>query len=81
MILSKTDEVLGCHLMQIEFKAGESPLLGGETKHICSFPTDELLQGMVRLYHGSDRLKACCRGVPGRGRGGRGRGRGSSRGR
>lgn len=80
-ILSKTDEVLGCHLMQVEFKAGESPLPGGETKYVCSFPSDELLQGMVRLYHGSDRLKASGRGGRGRGRGGRGRGRGSGRGR
>jgi DNA topoisomerase-3 len=77
-ILDHTDPVLGCHLIKVEFKAGESPLPGGETKHVCSFPTDDVLQGMVRLYHGSERLKAQGRGGRGggRGRGGRGRGRG-----
>lgn len=79
-ILDKTDEVLGCHLIRVEFRPNESPLPGGETKYICSFPSDDTLQGMVRLYHGSERLKAQGRGGRGRGRGrgkgGRGRGRG-----
>ena len=74
-ILDKTDEVLGCHLIRVEFKSGESPLSGGETNYVCSFPTDDVLQGMVRLYHGSERLKAP-QGRGGRGRGGKGRGRG-----
>jgi DNA topoisomerase III len=77
-VLNKKDEVLGCHLMQIKFKDGDSPIAGG-TKHECCFPTDELLQGLVRVHHGSDRLKASPRGGRGRGRGrgsgGRGRGR------
>jgi len=68
-IMNKTDEVLGCHYMKIDFKAGESPLTGGETKHKCCYPVDEMIQSISRVYHGSERLKAS-------GRGGRGRGRG-----
>jgi DNA topoisomerase-3 len=78
-VLDRRDEVLGIHLMQTEFKANESPLPDGAAKHISCFPIDELLQGMVRVFHGSDRLKASGRGRGGRGRGGRGRGRGGGR--
>ena len=80
-VLDKRDEVLGVRLMQIEFKDGESPLTNGAKKYICCFANDEMLQGMVRVYHGSDRLKATGRGGRGRGRGGRGRGRGGKGGR
>ena len=73
-VLSRTDDVLPCRLIQVEFKEGESPREDGKLKHTCCFANDELLQGMVRVHYGSDRLKAT-----GRGRGGRG-GRGSSRG-
>mmetsp|Transcript_23723 Transcript_23723/g.35898 ORF Transcript_23723/g.35898 Transcript_23723/m.35898 type:complete len:1111 (-) Transcript_23723:56-3388(-) len=81
-VMNKADDVLGCHYMKIDFKAGESPLEGGELHHECCYPTDEIMQGVSRVYHGSDRLKATGRG---RGRGGRGRdgrgGRGRGRGR
>jgi DNA topoisomerase-3 len=79
-ILNRKDDVLGCHYMKIEFKAGESPLESGETMYTCCFPTDQLLQNNVRVYHGSDRLKASGRGGRGRGRG-RGRGGRGGRGR
>ena len=36
-ILNEKDEVLGCRKMKVEFKAGESPLTGGETKYSCFF--------------------------------------------
>ena len=83
-ILDKKDEILGCHLIAIEFKAGESPLEGGKTKYNSCFPSDEVLQGLVRVHHGSEQLKASGRGRGGRGgrgrgRGGRGRGRGRGR--
>jgi len=80
-VLDKKDEVLGVRLMQIEFKANESPLPDKSQKYTCCFPSDELLQGMVRVYHGSDRLKAAKRGGGrgGRGRGGRRGGRGGGR--
>jgi hypothetical protein len=45
--LDERDDVLGCHKMKIEFKAGEqSPLFegGGETTHICFYPLDQSLQ-------------------------------------
>lgn len=75
-ILNEKDEILGCHKMKIEFKAGLSPMDGGEIKHSCFFPTDPILQGSSRVFHGSERTMAS-----GRGRGGRGRGRGGGRGR
>lgn len=74
-ILDERDEVLGCHKMKVEFKAGESPLEGGETKHICCFPIDQILQEQSRVFHGSERTKASGRGRGRGGRGGRGRGR------
>jgi len=77
-VMNKTDDVLGCHYMKIDFKAGESPLEGGELRHECCYPTDEIMQNVSRVYHGSDRLKASGRG---RGRGGRGRGGRGGRGR
>jgi len=81
-ILDKRDEVAGVRLMQIEFKEGESPLPDGAKKYVCCFANDEILQSMVRVYHGSERLKGIGRGGGhGRGkRGGRGRGRGGGRG-
>ena len=77
-ILDRKDDVIDCHLMQIEFKDGESPLEDGKTKYVSCFPSDELLSEMSRVFHGSERLKASGRGGRGRGRGrgGRGRGRG-----
>jgi DNA topoisomerase-3 len=75
-VLNEKDEVLGCHKMKIEFKAGQSPLDGGETNYSCYFPMDPILQGSSRVYHGSERTKASGRGGRGRGRGGRERGRG-----
>jgi len=75
-VLDNRDDVLGCHLMRVQFKDGESPP-GAEDKYESCFPTDEILQGLARVYHGSERLKAAPRGGRGRGRGGRGgRGRG-----
>ena len=77
VVMDRVDEVTGCHLMKIEWKEGASPLPDGSTKHICNFCTDPIIQGKVRVYHGSERLKASGRGGRGRGRGGgRGRGRG-----
>lgn len=68
------------HLMSIEFKDGESPI-DGKKKHISCFASDEVLQGLVRVHHGDERLKASSGGRGGgRGRGGRGRGRGGGRG-
>lgn len=67
-------EILKCHLMRITFKPGESPLEDGSDKYICCFPEDEMMQKLIRVFHGSDRLKA--QGGRGRGGGGRGRGRG-----
>ena len=75
-ILDKQDNVTGCRLMKIHFTTADTPLDGGVTKLISCFPTDELLQNMVRVYHGTERLAA----KGGRGRG-RGRGRGEDRGR
>jgi DNA topoisomerase III len=71
-VLDRRDEVFNVHMMKIEFKPGQSPLPSGDTKHICSFANDAVLQGLVRVFHGSDRLKAGARGGRGRGRGGRG---------
>lgn len=74
-ILNEKDDVLGCHKMKVEFKAGESPLEGGETKYTCFYPTDATLQGSSRVFHGSERTASSGRGRGrGRGRGGRGRG-------
>jgi DNA topoisomerase III len=78
-VMKKTDEILGCHYMNIEFKSGETPLEGGATNHKCCFPTDELMQNISRVFHGSERNKAPSRGGRGRGSGGRGRGRGGRR--
>jgi DNA topoisomerase III len=77
IVLDQKDDVLGCHMMKVLFKEGESPLPDGATKYICSYATDPLLQGSSRVHHGSERLKK----AQGRG-GGRGRGRsgGGSRG-
>ena len=78
-VLDKRDEVLGCHMMRIKFKDGETPT-GAESKYESCFPMDAIMQGLVRVHHGSDRLKATPRGGRGRGRGGRGgRGRGGRR--
>jgi DNA topoisomerase-3 len=79
-VLDTKDEVLGCRMMSIEFKEGESPLEGGKKKYTSCFANDEILQGLVRIHHGDERMKASSRGGRGRGRGGgrggRGRGRG-----
>ena len=74
-VLEKKDEVLGCRMMSIEFKEGESPLEGGKKKYTSCFANDEMLQGLVRIHHGDERMKASSRGGRGRGRG-RGGGRG-----
>lgn len=76
-ILDKKDEVFECHMMVIEFKPGESPI-EGKSKYTSCFANDEILQGLVRVHHGDDKLKSSShgRGRCGRGRGGRGRGRG-----
>lgn len=73
-ILSRRDEILKCHLLSIEFKEGQSPI-EGKKKYISCFAIDEILQGLVRVHHGDERLKASSGG-----RGGRGRGRGGGRG-
>lgn len=73
-VLDKTDEILGCHFLSIEFKEGQSPM-EGKTKYVSFFATDKILQGMIRVHHGDERLKASS-GGRGRGGGGRGRGRG-----
>uniref|UniRef100_A0A7S2LTZ7 DNA topoisomerase n=2 Tax=Leptocylindrus danicus TaxID=163516 RepID=A0A7S2LTZ7_9STRA len=73
-ILDDVNEVLKCHLMRIIFKPGESPLEDGSVKYVCCFPEDEMMQKLIRVFYGSDRLKA--QGGRGRGRGGRGRGGG-----
>lgn len=64
-------------MMAIEFKSGESPI-EGKTKYTSCFANDEILQKLVRVHHGDDKLKSSShgRGRGGRGRGGRGRGRG-----
>ena len=72
-VLDEVEEVTGCHKIKVEFKAGESPLEGGETKYSCFYPTDQLLQDSSRVFHGSERTASS-------GRGGRGRGRGRGRG-
>jgi DNA topoisomerase III len=75
-VLDKKDDVLQFRMMQVEFKANESPLPNGKNKLVCCFANDETMQGMVRVHYGSDRLKSTGRG---RGRGhGRGRGDGRS---
>ena len=74
-IMNKMDEEHGCHYISIDFKPTETPLDGGATKRKCSYPSDEFLQGLCRVYHGSERTKTQTRGGRGRGRGGRGRGR------
>ena len=77
-VLNSKDEVLGCRMMSIEFKEGESPLEGGRKKYTSCFASDEMLQSLVRIHHGDERMKASSRGGRGRGRGGGrgGRGRG-----
>ena len=95
-VLDRKDDVLGIHLMKIEFKEGiettttTPPALslvpknnnnGGGKSYISCFPNDEILRSMVRIYHGSERTKSSSgRGGRGRGRGGRG-GRGGGSGR
>lgn len=79
VVLDEKDEVLGCHMMKVIFKEGESPLAGGATKHICCFSADSVMQEASRVFHGSERTKAAGLGGRGRGRGGRGRGRGRGR--
>ena len=76
-VLNEKEEILGCHKLKIEFKEGQSPLPDGSTKHTCFYPTDTILQGASRVFHGSERTASKGRG--GRGRGGRGRGRGRGR--
>lgn len=66
---------LGCHFFLVEFKEGQSPV-EGKTKYISCFATDDMLQGLIRVHHGDERLTAFSGG---RGRGGRGRGRGVGR--
>lgn len=73
-VLDEKEEVLGCHKLKIEFKAGQSPMPDGSTNHSCFYPTDATLQSSSRVFHGSERTAGKGRG--GRGRGGRGRGRG-----
>lgn len=78
-ILNDNANCVDVRRIQVDFKAEETPLPDGKCKHICSFAKDELLQGIARIYQGSDRLQSSGRG--GRGRGsGRGRGRPPSRG-
>ena len=78
-VLDRKDDVLQCRLIQVEYKEGESPLPDGKLKQTCCFANDEILPGLVRVHHGSDRLKATGRGR-GRGRGGRSSSRGGGRG-
>ena len=78
-VTDKKDDVLACRLMRIEFKEGQSPLENNAKSYSSSFPTDQVLQGLVRVYHGSERTQTSGRGK-GRGRGG-GRGRGARAGR
>ena len=80
-VLDKKDDVMiNVRLMQIEFRNGESPLPSGSIKHVCCFPSDEIMQSMVRVCHGSERLKGRAgqgggwSGRKGRGEGGRNRG-------
>ncbi len=81
-VLNEKEEVLGCHKLKIEFKDGQSPLADGSVKHTCFYPTDPVLQGASRVFHGSERTASKGRGGRGRGRGGRGRaGRGDKGGR
>ena len=54
-ILNRKDEVLGCHMMSIEFKQGESPLEDKKSKYVSCFANDELMQGLVRIHHGTER--------------------------
>eukprot|EP00577_Skeletonema_sp_RCC1716_P004887 CAMPEP_0113381834 /NCGR_PEP_ID=MMETSP0013_2-20120614/5519_1 /TAXON_ID=2843 ORGANISM="Skeletonema costatum, Strain 1716" /NCGR_SAMPLE_ID=MMETSP0013_2 /ASSEMBLY_ACC=CAM_ASM_000158 /LENGTH=1160 /DNA_ID=CAMNT_0000264299 /DNA_START=12 /DNA_END=3495 /DNA_ORIENTATION=- /assembly_acc=CAM_ASM_000158 len=61
-VLNAKDEVLGCRMMSIEFKEGESPLEGGKKKYTSCFANDEMLQGLVRIHHGDERMKASSRG-------------------
>lgn len=76
-VLDKREPELDVRMISVKFKAGQSPLPDGSEKYTCCFATDEVLKGISRVYHGSDKMKASGRG--GRGRG-RGRGRGSGRG-
>ena len=80
-VLDEKEEITGCHKIRINFKAGESPLEGGDTKYTCFFPTDQILQDSCRVFHGSERTAGSGRGGRGHGRGGRGRGRGGRGGR
>lgn len=80
-VLDETEEVLGCHKIKVEFKDGQSPLPDGATKLSCFYPTDLVLQGASRVFHGSERTAFKGRGGRGRGGRGRGRGRGGSGGR
>ncbi|KAL9182687.1 hypothetical protein ACHAXT_013339 [Thalassiosira profunda] len=54
-ILDKTDDVLGCHLMTIEFKEGESPI-EGKKKYVSCFAIDEVMQGLLFLRGGGDEV-------------------------
>ena len=58
-------------MLSIEFKEGQSPI-EGKNKYVSCFAIDDIMQGLVRVHHGDEWLKASSSG--GRGRGGRGRG-------
>ena len=85
VVLKEKDESHNCHLVEISFKQGQSPLENGEQTYKTCFPDDEILKKMTRYFHGSDRQNVSGRGGRGGGRGrgsrgdvrgGRGRGRG-----
>ena len=72
--------------MQVDFRTDPSvnlpQELNGETSHVSCFPADIVMQKLITVFRGSERLKAGKSGGRGRGksgRGGRGRGRGRGR--
>jgi DNA topoisomerase-3 len=80
-VLEERDDILGVRKLRVDFKPDESPMPDKSLKHVCCFASDETLQSLSRVFHGSKRLQAQPRGRRNAGRGGRGGQRGRGRGR
>jgi len=72
--------VLSRRRVRLEFHSGASPLEDGALEHVGAPMEDPVIQELLTVREGSDRLAPSMRGGRGRGRGGMGRG-GRNRGR
>lgn len=80
-VLDKIDNDSGCHYIQIDFSAGQSPLPDGSTRRICFLPKDEMMLSKIRTFQGSERSIGSSNRGRGRGHGRRTSGRQNGRGR